>query len=399
MTKHVSSKWVHKLLMAGVFIVSLFFVSLVSTPTRAENERVVTVYHDGIEQTIVTDAATVGEALGRAKVTLNENDAVEPAVDTKLVAPAYSVNIYRARPVTVIDGTQRYTVMTSHTSAGKIAQAAGLTLYDEDDYTLDRIDDFVSEGGVGLKMTIDRATLMRLVLYGTATEIRTQADTIGELMAEKKIVLAAEDGANLDPNTPITAGTSFEVWRNGVQTATVEEEVNFAVKQVRDTDKPIGFREVQTPGVKGKKVVTYQIEMKNGREVSRTLIQSVTTHEPKEQVELVGAKPSAGALSKAKGVNFFVDSRGVQHRETYYDLVMSGVMRACGGGTYSVRADGAKVDQEGYILVAANLTRYPRCSIVETSLGPGKVYDTGGFASVHPDGFDLATDWSNYDGR
>jgi hypothetical protein len=77
---------------------------------------------------------------------------------------------------------------------------------------------------------------------------------------------------------------------------------------------------------------------------------------------------------------------------------MGSVTRSC-GGAYSVRADGVKVDQNGYILVAANLNRYPRCSIVETSLGLGKVYDTGGFVSTYPDGFDLATDWSNYDGK
>ena len=78
---------------------------------------------------------------------------------------------------------------------------------------------------------------------------------------------------------------------------------------------------------------------------------------------------------------------------------MGVVMQACGqGGYYTVRPDGAKVDAQGYILIAANYARYPRCSIVETSLGPGKVYDTGGFALVHPEGFDLATDWTNYNG-
>lgn len=400
MTKHARHIWVRRLKWAGLFIVSLFIVSLSGTPSRAENERVITVFHDGIEQTIVTDAQTVGEALERAKVTLNKDDAVEPARDTTLEAPAYSVNVYRARPVTVVDGAQRSVVMTSHTSAGKIAAAAGLTLYNEDEYTLDRIDDFVSEGSVGLKMTIDRATLMRLVLYGTPTEIRTQATTVGELMAEKKIHLAAEDGTNLSPDTPITGGLSLEVWRNGVQTATVEEEVNFTTKQVRDADKPIGYKEVQSAGTKGKKVVTYQIEMKNGQEVSRTLIQSVTTQEPKEQVEVIGAKSSGSPLSKAKGVNMFTDSKGVVHRETYYDLPMAAVMRNCGaGGNYSVRADGAKVDAGGYVIIAANLVNYPRCSIVETSLGLGKVYDTGGFASVHPHGFDLATDWSNNNGQ
>ena len=115
---------------------------------------------------------------------------------------------------------------------------------------------------------------------------------------------------------------------------------------------------------------------------------------------MVGAKASGNPLTKSMGVNQFTDSKGVVHRETYYDLPMSIVMgNYCGaGGYYTVRADGAKVDKDGYIIVAAHLGNYPRCSVVETSMGLGKVYDTGGFASVHPHGFDLATDWSNNNG-
>ncbi len=74
-------------------------------------------------------------------------------------------------------------------------------------------------------------------------------------------------------------------------------------------------------------------------------------------------------------------------------------MQACGqGGYYTVRVDGIKVDRDGYVIIAANLGRYPRCSVTETSVGPAKVYDTGGFALRHPEGFDIATDWTNYNG-
>lgn len=400
MVMHIRlNKGARRILLGVAVVAALLLVTVIKQPQpiRAENERIITVYHDGVEQTVVTDAKTVAEALSRARVTLNKNDSVEPAADTVLVSPGYSINVYRARPVTVIDGNQRFTVMTSHTSAREIAQAAGISLYDEDTYAVTRIDDFLAEGGVGLKMTIDRAVPLRLVLYGKEVDVRTQARTVGDLMKEKNIILQAEDGANLAASTPITAGTVLQVWRNGVQTVTNEEPVAFTTKQIRDTDREIGYKAVQEPGVVGKKMVTYQIEMRDGKETSRKVIQSVVTQESKQQVEVVGAKPGNG-LTKAKGVNTYVDSKGVAHRETYYDLQMGGVMRYC-NGSYSVRGDGAKVDQDGYVLVAANLSRYPRCSIVETSLGLGKVYDTGGFATVHPDGFDLATDWSNNDGR
>lgn len=384
---------------AGVTIVALAAFVFVFTPkvSHAENSRVISIFHDGIQQTVVTDAQTVEEALKRADVSLEGHDAVEPARETKLTAPAYDLNVYRARPVTVVDGAKRYEVMSPHTSARQIVADAGLTLHNEDEYELTRIDDFLAEGGVGLKLTIDRSVLINFVLYGKPAQIRTQADTVGALLREKGVVLGVQDGTNLPAETPITAGIIVDIWRNGVQTVTEEQEVAFPIELIQSADKPVGFREVQSPGKKGKKLVTYQVDLKNGQALSKNEIQSVTIEQPTKQVELVGTKPGNG-LSKAKGVNMFVDSKGVAHRETYYDLPMAGVMRAC-GGTYSVRADGAKIDQNGYVIIAANLNRYPRCSVVETSLGLGKVYDTGGFASVHPDGYDLATDWSNNDGR
>ncbi len=110
-------------------------------------------------------------------------------------------------------------------------------------------------------------------------------------------------------------------------------------------------------------------------------------------------RPTPQALTKSRGAQLYTDSSGVTHRETYYDLPMNIVITACGPGDYTVRDDGAKVDKDGYVLVAASYRVYPRCSIVETSMGLGKVYDTGGFALRYPHGFDLATDWTNYNGR
>ena len=109
--------------------------------------------------------------------------------------------------------------------------------------------------------------------------------------------------------------------------------------------------------------------------------------------------PTPRALTVSKGAQLYVDGNGVAHRETYYDLPMNIVIRHCSDSDYSVRYDGAKIDKDGYVLVAANYNIYPKCSIVETSLGPGKVYDTGGFALRYPHGFDLATDWTNNNGR
>lgn len=101
---------------------------------------------------------------------------------------------------------------------------------------------------------------------------------------------------------------------------------------------------------------------------------------------------SGSTLTKTAGVFY-----GPSGKETYYNLDMSGVistMRSLGyTGEYAVRADGVKT-LGGYVMVAANLSVYPKGTLVSTSLGTGIVCDTGGFV-YNGSGvvFDIATNW------
>ncbi len=304
-------------------------------------ERLVTIYDRGREQTVMIRARTVRQALQLARVTVDEQrDMVEPNIDMELTGTTFTVTIFRARPVTVIDGSRRSHITTAEQTPQRIAKAAGITLYVED-----RVD----------FMTSDNMLL---------------------------------DGTNVLMN----------ITRAPLRTVTEEVDIDFPVEQIKDANQPIGFKEIKQLGEKGIRTVTYQAQAERGIEISRKEIDSRISKQPKKQIEVIGTKPK-NPLTKSKGAHIFTDSRGISHRETYYDLPMNVVINACGGGGYTVRADGAKVDKDGYILVAANYGNYPRCSVVETSMGPGKVYDTGGFAVWHPHGFDLATDWTNGDGR
>lgn len=364
----------------------------------ARDGRLVTFHDRGNKRIILTHAQTIKDALKDADIEVSDDDTVEPKQDSELVATDYVVNIYRARPVIVTDGAVRQKVMTAAQTPKGIVEASGITALRDEDKTSLATSDNIASDGAAVSLTIDRAVPFTLQQYGKPVAAYSHEDTVGDMLKQKGITLAANDSVSIDQRTPLTAGMTVAIWRNGVQTATVEEPIAFPVQLVQDIDQPVGYKKVQTPGTNGRKSVTYEITAQAGREVSRKAIQTVTLEAPKQQVEIVGAKPSNG-LTKSKGAGIYTDSKGVAHRETYYDLPMNVTMRSCGGGTYTIRADGAKVDKDGYVLVAANLGNYPRCSIVETSIGLGKVYDTGGFAAKHPHGFDLATDWTNNDGR
>ncbi|HJP81091.1 MAG TPA: G5 domain-containing protein [Candidatus Saccharimonadales bacterium] len=381
------------LLVSGIFVAHHAHAQSSTTTT---NGHLITLHDEGTERGILTQASTLREAFKEAGIMIDPNDLVEPGLDDTLEATQYDVNIYRARPVTIVDGAVSVRVMSPYRTAGQIAKQADITLHDEDTTKMEASADLVQ--GSGVRMEITRATEFTLNLYGKKMTAYSQAKTVGEMLKGKNVTLGGNDVTSVPVSAPLISGMTVEVWRNGVQTITEEQSIPFTTEKVLDMDLPIGNHQVKTPGQTGVRMVTYEIVMENGKEIGRKEIQNVVNKEPVKQVELVGNKAVNG-LSKSKGADVFTDSLGVSHRETYYDLPMNMVMSACGGGDYSIRSDGVKIDRDGYILIAANLSRYPRCSVVETSLGLGKVYDTGGFVARYPDGFDIATDWTDYNGR
>ena len=279
--------------LALLGLVGVFAGSLAARPASAANEagRLISVHDRGKETVFLTQAETLKQAFEEAGIEIDSHDAVEPSIDEKLVASDYQVNIYRARPVMVIDGTTRLRVVTPYQTAEQIVADVGVSLYTEDTTDLSRSTDIVSEGA-GLQLKIDRATPIMLDLYGKNTEVRTQAETVGGMLKEKGITLAGDDRSSLGSSTAISSGLEVRIWREGKQTITVDEAVAFEVEQIKDADRAVGYKEVQTAGKEGKRNVTYEVNVINGQEVSRTEIASIVTEQSVKQVEVVGAKPA-----------------------------------------------------------------------------------------------------------
>lgn len=349
------------LLILTIFILSFVFAFSANHnnhDTFAENENgvyeetvshFVTFYDEGQKLIIKTDAKTVGEAIEGLKLVLNETDIVEPGLDTEINANNFFVNIYRSRPVVMKDGAVSRYIMTASYDFKAVAREAGMTIYDGDEIKMVTNANFLEAG----------------------------------------------------------AATTYEIIRNGGRMVTVEEEIPFAEQTVKDYNLAPGQREVRQYGEVGVKELSFEVFYENNVEVKRELKSEVIKREPVARVVAVGASEiERTPLTASRGVNIYtvrVDGVLIERKETYYDLPMKGVMaiaaRECGAeAAYTIREDGVKVDMEGYVLVAADLTRYPRCTVVETSLGLGRVYDTGTFAKTNSEQFDLATDWTKRDG-
>jgi uncharacterized protein YabE (DUF348 family) len=266
-----------------------------------DGERLVMIHDRGAEQGLITTSDTLREVFDEAGIRLDKNDRVEPGLDEQLVANNYQVNIYRARPVLIVDGPVKQLVMSAYQTPKQIAAHAGIELRDEDEAQVALSQDFAADGA-SLRMSVDRATSVKLTLYGKSSTVYTQAATVSEFLEEKDIELGKDDDMSLDPSTPISMDMALSIWRNGKQTITQEEAIPFPTEKIQDANRDPSFKQVDTQGEDGKKMVTYEIVMQNGVEVSRVAIQTVVTKEPVKQIETVGTKfnYTGGPLNEAQ---------------------------------------------------------------------------------------------------
>jgi uncharacterized protein YabE (DUF348 family) len=263
------------LAIAIIGLSSILFLALSGHTVDANDSHIVILYADRKTKTLPTREATVSDFLSKAQVTLHDGDVVEPSLDSKIEEDNFRINVYRAAPVVVFDGDKKLFGLSAALTSRSLAEQTGAQLYPEDIVTTEPSDDFLKDGSIGNKVVIDRAVPAHLNLYGSALEVRTHAKTVGDLLKDKHVQVAEGDTVTPALNTPLTPATLVFVTRFGSQVATVVEDIAAPVETVQDNSLSFGATAVRQAGSNGKKSVTYQIDLKNGVEVGRHVIQEV----------------------------------------------------------------------------------------------------------------------------
>jgi uncharacterized protein YabE (DUF348 family) len=268
-----------------VVVMATFLITSGGHPKlRPDNPNVVVINYDKQERTVPTRAKTVGELLKRLDIKLRVGDVVEPAQNTEILGDNFRINVYRAMPVTIVDGGQKTFTYSAAATPRSIVKQAGVTVYPEDRLKLVPTENFLSESSLGQRVVIERSTPVAVNLYGTQVAMRTQAKTIGALLAEKHIRLGKDDSVQPSLGAPITQNAQVFLIRKGTQIQTVEEPIDMPVETVEDNSLSFGVTAVRQQGAPGKRLVTYQIQLQNNQEVGRTKIQEVVAQEPVKQI-------------------------------------------------------------------------------------------------------------------
>lgn len=258
--------------------------------------KIVIVSHDKQQQIVPSNENTVGSLLKKLNIKLGEGDVVEPGLEATIDQDQYRINVYRALPVQIVDGGQRTFAFSASKTARAIAQQSGTTLYPEDRTVAEPVQDFINTGAIGEQIVVKRATPINVDLFGTPVQLRTHAKTVEQLVKEKDIKLLKDDKVLPGLDAPISAGQQVSFVRTGVKTETVTEKIAMPVHTIQDKNLAYGTTAVRQQGSAGEQVVTYQVQIVNNKETSRTVMQKVVTKAPVTQVAVVGT-----SLSGIKG--------------------------------------------------------------------------------------------------
>ena len=235
--------------------------------------------------------------------------------------------------------------------------------------------------------------------------------------------LQTQDGRDIAKQVLKEPSCEIVIIGTALETEVIEKDT-----VTKETDELMkGETEVRQEGENGKRSVSSDVVIENGKVTSKKTIEKKVIKKDKDKVVMVGTRLDDGlnedgsyrfvhcsveddienseeykAIQGAFDYNGPVLSRsrgtitGPSGKETYYNLNMSGCISIMNGRgfnePYWVRSDGVKM-YGYYVMCAAGLSIRPKGSIVESSNGLAIVVDTGGFAARNPRQLDIAVTW------
>ncbi len=286
------------LLPVTIFFVVVFFgmgmfVTVGATTGGAKDKHIVNIYVDGEKQTVSTRAKTVEELFERLDIVLIEEDIVEPSRDSLIIDDDTQVNVYRARPVSIIDGDRTITLLSAQRAPRLLANAAGIKLLPEDKAIFQSAEVDLLENTSPEQVVIVRSQPIQINIFGVIRQYRTTAETVADVLIENNIEL--KDNETVQPTnleSKVTSNMLISINAPGIKTASVIEEIPYDSETITDDNLETGQRELRTAGQNGERAVIYQIVEENGQEVSRSELQTIITKQPVNEVYARGTKPA-----------------------------------------------------------------------------------------------------------
>jgi uncharacterized protein YabE (DUF348 family) len=264
-----------------IFSFTVVFLSLISHTAYGESvvgtvQTKLSVKIDGKTQVVTTTQNNIDAALKQNNIILAKNDITEPPLSTYLSGETVDVNVIRAIPVLITDGSQSWAGKSAYTQPYDILKQLNVTVYPEDKVSVGLIMDPAATGLVGQNVIIDRAPVYTIYVDGGTKVVRSWTTNVSDLLAEKGISLGVND--IVDPPKTSTLSGITEITVTRINYADIDENVTVPFDTIYKIDTSLGLTDTRIgqEGVNEQLKKTYHLVYENGVEVSKTLTNSVT---------------------------------------------------------------------------------------------------------------------------
>ncbi|MGN0598039.1 MAG: ubiquitin-like domain-containing protein [Ruminiclostridium sp.] len=197
----------------------------------------------------------------------------------------FNLTLYRGFKATVTDGETTTEVDVKHgETVAEVLEAAEITL-NENDSVQPSLDTVLTEAA---EITVSRAYTAYISVDGEKLTVSANGETVAELLEKNGITLGEDDYLNYDADKIVTKGMVIKVTRVSYITRVTVEAVPFETEEVASNLVAMGNTTVLTEGVNGAKQVKTKEKYINGKLVSSTVIEEKVTIEPVNEVVAVG---------------------------------------------------------------------------------------------------------------
>lgn len=353
-----------------------------------DDQRPVTLTIDGATSVFRTVIENPRDILTAAGVQTDDDDEIlvngariESALLADYPLPANRISVRHALTLALTDGSSPpQEIVTTAGTVGDALADAGITLYLGDAVSPPAETPLTTSG---IEVSIDRALPASVTVDGVRTETRTQAETVGALLAEAGVQLNGFDYAIPPENARLVPEMQVRVVRvtETVETETIE--IPYETLYLANADMDLDSTAVTTAGVAGRDERRIRVRYEDGVEVQRFDDGVVRVAEPVNEVVSYGTKIVYQTIDTPDGPREYW--RKLRMYATSYHPA------ALGGD--DVTATGARLTKG---IVAINPRVVPYGTIVYVDgYGEGRAADTGGPRST-PYWIDLGYDDDNY---
>jgi len=272
---------------------------------------------DGETSRIVSAGQTAVELLTEADIQLDPKDRLwvngeQVSVQQELAPGAdLAMVIWRAQTIELQVGGKTQTIISSAATVGEALAETGILLA-----PADRLTPYPGTPLVGpINADLQRAIELTIQADGQILQARSAAENVGGALAEAGISLQGLDFSLPTADQPIPADGHLQVVRVREELVINQTSIPFTVKYENSDQVALDRQDVIEPGILGITVSRERVRLEDGQEISRHSDGEWVAQEAREQIVGLGTKielktvqTEEGNLDYYRAVNVYVTS-------------------------------------------------------------------------------------------